>query len=79
MNFVETLTSASRNKKQGNHRVEVDGRVRRFYYFRTCICEVDDYERTVKIDNSYGTVSTTKNCTKYLRYIVQFLVVETVP
>ncbi|WCS68432.1 hypothetical protein Goe16_02080 [Bacillus phage vB_BsuM-Goe16] len=70
--FVTTLTASPRNKKVGNHRLEVSPFVnlRRYYYFNTAICTENPVTKTFSIDDSYGTVTTTQNCNQYRQYFL---------
>jgi hypothetical protein len=62
--FVTTLTNAKKDKKQGNHRVEILGDIRLYYYFNTVIA-AENGDRKFAVDPSYGTVSTKKSCSLY--------------
>lgn len=71
MKTVENLLKASNDKKLGNHRVshlKVKGdNVRKFYYYQTAICTVNDTQKTFEIDDSYGSQSTSRACNSYRR------------
>ncbi|AGY46889.1 hypothetical protein CampHawk_212 [Bacillus phage CampHawk] len=68
--FVTTLTASPRNKKVGNHRLEISPFVslRRYYYFNTAICIENPVTREFAIDDSYGSLSTNQNCAQYRQY-----------
>lgn len=68
MRTVHHLATATRDKKVGNHRVEVRGELRSYIYFYTEICRANLKTNTFWIDDSYGTVSTTRACNAYRRY-----------
>ena len=56
-------------KKLGSHRKEVTdfGQVHKYYYYATCICEVNHATREIIIDNGgYKTTSTTRAINSYL-------------
>jgi hypothetical protein len=67
-NFVDTLTGAAREKRQGSHRVEFDGAFRKYYYFWTVIAIEHRAERKFAVDRSYGTSSTKKACYQYVSH-----------
>ncbi|WIT25941.1 hypothetical protein [Bacillus phage SPO1L1] len=70
--FVTTLTASPRNKKAGNHRLEISPFVslRRYYYFNTAICIENPNTKQFVIDDSYGTVTTKQNCNQYRQYFL---------
>ena len=72
MKFVAVLALAGQNKRVGNHRVVVhnDG-TRDFYYYDTVICTSHDSFKKFKVNNSYGTVSTTRAVNAYRKYFTE--------
>jgi hypothetical protein len=76
MKTVESLTSATKDMKAGNHKVKFIacpdtgfGYVgRNFSYYRTTICGVNDRTKKFTIDSSYGTQSTTRACNAYRKH-----------
>lgn len=72
MKTVEKLTKAKRNMKAGNHRVEIveygTGAVRYYYYYNTIVATEYPAEGNFSIDDSYGTVSTTRVCNAYRKH-----------
>ena len=69
MKTVEVLASAAQNKRVGNHRVVIHSNgSREFYYYDTVICRADYYFKKFAVDNSYGTVSTTRAVNAYRKY-----------
>ena len=71
---IEKLVKAEYNMKLGNHRVEIDGNVRRFIYFATNIFEVHDdikvYTIYRGVNNKYNTPSTNKTINAYEGHFV---------
>lgn len=66
MKTVEKLVQADNSKTLGNHRVIINGNKREFIYHSTVICEVDDSNRTFKLDNGgYCTSSTSRALSAY--------------
>lgn len=66
MKTVEKLLQADNSKTLGNHQVIVSGNKRKFIYHSTVICEVDDSNRTFKLDNGgYWTSSTSRALSAY--------------
>lgn len=67
MKTMEKLVSTYQNKKIGNHRVEIDhvNGCRKFYYYSTVIAISYDSFNKFKIDDSYGSVSTSRACGSY--------------
>jgi hypothetical protein len=76
MKTVQTLASATKDMKMGNHRVRfikdekqgINGRD--FFYYDTIICGVDDNRKLFYIDASYGSVSTTRACNAYRKHFI---------
>lgn len=68
MRTIENLTEGVRNKKLGNHRLEVDelnSDLHSYYYFYTEICRANWSSKRYWVDDSFGTVSTTRACNAY--------------
>ena len=70
---VEQLVKSANNgvkaKKLGNHRMEQDDKAIRYFYYWTCVCEVDKTTGKVTIDNKgWHTSSTTRAVNSYREY-----------
>lgn len=70
MQSHKRLVESKKNLRIGNHRVEIcENGMRKFIYFKTCICLVDDVNKTFFIDNGgWDTVSTNKAIGSYRSY-----------
>lgn len=73
MKTVQTLVNATKEMKQGNHRVsfsqnELGIQGKAFYYYDTIICSTNEPKRLFSIDSSYGTQSTTRACNAYRKH-----------
>lgn len=65
---VESLIYGAK-RTSGNHHVEYTNGHRKFYYYATCICDADDQNNIVTIDNGgYNTRSTNVAINGYIEY-----------
>ena len=71
MKTVENLINANNNKKLGNHRKEFVASGQKYYYYATCICEVNHDTQKVILDKSWGSQSTTRAVNAYMRELKQ--------
>lgn len=63
MKYHEVLVESKRDKKLGNHEVEVFSDRRYFFYHGHMVCSVNESEMTFKLDDcGYGSHPSTKNC-----------------
>lgn len=63
MKYHEVLVESKRDKKLGNHEVEVFSDSRYFYYHNHMVCSVNEDNKTFKLDDcGYGGCISTKNC-----------------
>lgn len=78
MQTVKNLSQSDRNKKLGNHRVEIqDNGEKWFYYYATPIAKVNYSNRTITVDNGgYGTSSTTRAINAYIREYNTFKLID---
>lgn len=78
MQTVKNLSQSDRNKKLGNHRVEIqDNGEKWFYYYATVIARVNFSNRTITVnDGGWGTSSTTRAINSYLREYDGFKVID---
>lgn len=61
--YHELLVKAERDKRAGNHRVEVYTNNRYFYYHGHNVCSVDDEKKTYELDFcGYSESISTKDC-----------------
>lgn len=69
MKCIDTLISSKKNKRVGNHSLEItDDGTELYYYYWTVICEVNHTKGQIIInDGGYGTSSTTRAINDYLR------------
>lgn len=67
MKGLSDLVDSKVNMIRGNHRVEVNGDIRKFYYFNHCVCVVNDKKETFKLDacGYEGYSSTTRTLNDY--------------
>ena len=69
MKTLERLVNAKKNISLGNHKVELDGKYRNFFYHWTVVCRVDDEGKTfVTNRGGWGTRSTTRVINWYRKY-----------
>lgn len=67
METMKKLVKATNNMKLGNHRVEINEGITKYFYYATPIIIVDRVNRTLTIDNGgYGTSSTTRAINSYM-------------
>ena len=72
MKTLVELVQSDKGKSKGNHRVEVVGDERKFYYYTTVICQANDNNKVFSIDDSYGSKSTKRACNWYHAYFTAF-------
>jgi len=65
---MEKLGESRTSKKLGNHRVEVCGKIRKYFYYNTEIAREEIATDTYWVDPSYGTRSTKEACNAYREY-----------
>jgi hypothetical protein len=63
MRYHEVLVESTKDKRLGNHEVEVFSDRRYFFYHGHMVCSVNESEMTFKLDDcGYGSHPSTKNC-----------------
>ena len=67
-NLIHDANKGRKSAKYGNHHMEQTDKTIKYYYYWTCICEVDKTTNNVKYDASYGTSSTTRAVNSYRQY-----------
>ena len=61
--YHNKLVNAKDDKVLGNHKVEKFGTHRYFFYFGSCVCSVDDIDKTFELDAcGWGEHRSTKIC-----------------
>ena len=63
MRYHEILVESKKDKRLGNHEVEIFSDRRYFLYHGHMVCSVNEEEKTFKLDDcGYGSYPSTKNC-----------------
>lgn len=66
--LISMANKGNKSAKRGNHSMEQTADKIKYYYYWTCICEVDKTTNKVKYDASYGSSSTTRAVNSYRQY-----------
>ena len=70
MKTVKSLLEAKRDAKKGNHSVVITSNYRRFYYYETPICFVNDRNKTFMTNNwGWNTKSTNRSINSYRKQL----------
>lgn len=75
---IKKLAESCKDKKLGNHRVEIQPNGEKwYYYYATAIAKVNFSNRTLTVDNGgYGTSSTSRAINAYIREYNGFKLID---
>lgn len=67
--LISMANKGKKSAKRGNHRMEQTDNKIQYYYYWTCICEVDKATNKATYDNGgFSTSSTTRAINSYREY-----------